>query len=63
MVQSSPSDINVTWAVPSLVDAKGFVDYILEYTPATRGEEADEHVSLYGISLHCASGYGWGYAR
>ena len=38
VVRSSPSEINVTWAVPSLVDAKGFVDYVLEYTPATPTE-------------------------
>lgn len=36
LVRSSGTEIMVTWSVPSLVLARGFVDYLLEYSPVSQ---------------------------
>jgi len=35
LVRTSGSEINVSWTGPGLVEARGFVEYTLEYSPTT----------------------------
>ena len=47
--RTSGSEIQVTWTVPDLVQARGFVEYTLEYSPTTptkQRRQADHTCSM-----------------